>query len=34
VITETRRIAGKRYETHLEQLLLAIEAGLVLPDEH
>jgi len=29
VIAQTRRIGGKRYEEHLERLLLAIEAGLV-----
>jgi len=29
VIAQTRRIGGKRYEEHLERLLLAIEAGLI-----
>jgi CubicO group peptidase (beta-lactamase class C family) len=29
VIAQTRRIGGKRYDEHLERLLLAIEAGLL-----
>jgi CubicO group peptidase (beta-lactamase class C family) len=34
IVTQTRRIGGKKYDEYLENLLLAIEAGLVQDGPH